>query len=417
VEAVTTQADPSFRAALRVREFRLLWLAGLQSNAGDQLARIAIVLLVYARSGSAAVSAITYALTFLPALAGGVLLSGLADRYPRRQVMVACDLVRLGLLVALALAGSSTLIIDLLLVVLVLSGAPFSAASVAVLPEVLPERNYVAGVSLRTVSEQLAQLAGFAAGGACVAWLGTRSTFLLDAATFAVSAGLIRYGLAQRPAAAATVDAGSGSLLGRLLVGARVVWRDRLLRWLLLLAWLPVFLIAPEAVAPAYARSLGGGATATGLLMAAMPAGTALGAWSFARRGSDEQRARAVPYLAAASAGCLVGAWLSPNLLASLILWLGCGFFLAYDISVMTRFVRRTPAEVRGQVVGLGSSGLIAAQGVGSVLAGLAATAWSPAAAIGAAGVAGVVSVALLFVPLRRAERLPAPTVATVRAA
>jgi MFS family permease len=113
----------------------------------------------------------------------------------------------------------------------------------------------------------------------------------------------------------------------------------------------------------------------------------------------------------------LVGAWLSPNLLASLILWLGCGLFLAYDISVMTRFVRRTPAEVRGQVVGLGSSGLIAAQGVGSVLAGLAATAWSPAAAIGAAGMAGVVSVALLFVPLRRAERLPVPAVTTARAA
>ena len=40
--------DPTFRGALRVREYRLLWLAGAQSSAGDQLARIAIVLLVYA---------------------------------------------------------------------------------------------------------------------------------------------------------------------------------------------------------------------------------------------------------------------------------------------------------------------------------------------------------------------------------
>jgi MFS family permease len=410
-QADAVAADPSFRAALRVREFRLVWLAGVQSNAGDQLARIAIVLLVYAHSGSATISALTYALTFLPALAGGVLLSGLADRYPRRQVMVTCDLIRLVLLGALALAGSSTLLIDLLLVLLVLAGSPFSAASVAVLPEVLPARNYVAGVSLGMISGQLAQLFGFAAGGACVAWLGTRNTFLLDAATFAVSAGLIRYGLAHRaaPAVEAATDAQPGSMLDRLVAGAQVVYRDRLLRWLLMLAWLPVFFIAPEAIAPAYARSLGGGATATGLLMAAMPAGTALGVWSYARRGSDEQRARAVPYLAAAAAGCLLVGWLSPNLAVSLLLWFGCGFFAAYSISVTTRFVRRTPVELRGQVVGLGSSGLIAMQGVGSVLAGLVATAWSPAAAVGVSGLAGVVSVLLLFAPLRRAERLPAP--------
>ena len=92
----------------------------------------------------------------------------------------------------------------------------------------------------------------------------------------------------------------------------------------------------------------------------------------------------------------------------SLALWFGCGFCAAYAISVMTRFVRRTPTEVRGQVVGLGASGLIAIQGVGSILAGLAATAWSPAAAIGAAGAAGLICVALLFTPLRRAERTPA---------
>ena len=131
MQAGTAESDPSFRAALRVREFRLVWLAALQSTAGDQLARIGIVLLVYARSGSVAVSALTYALTFLPALAGGVFLAGLADQYPRRRVMVTCDLIRLGLLLTLALTGPSTPLIDLLLVLLVLTAAPFSAASVA----------------------------------------------------------------------------------------------------------------------------------------------------------------------------------------------------------------------------------------------------------------------------------------------
>ncbi|HEU5270005.1 MAG TPA: MFS transporter, partial [Jatrophihabitans sp.] len=298
VQAGTSESDPSFRAALRVREFRMVWLAQVQSSAGDQLARLAIVLLVFSRTGSAAISAFSYGLTFLPALAGGVFLSGLADRYPRRRVMVSCDLTRLVLLLTLASARWSTPMLDLLLVLLVLAGAPFSAASTSVLPDVLPARNYVAGVSLGTVSGQVAQLFGFAAGGACVGLLGVRNTFVLDAATFAVSATLIRYGLTHRPAPAGAPEAGAGSYLGRLAVGVRVVCQDRLLRWLLALAWLPVFFIAPEAIAPAYAHSLGGGAAAAGLLMAAMPAGTALGAWTYARRGSDEQRARAVPYLA-----------------------------------------------------------------------------------------------------------------------
>ncbi|HEX8094058.1 MFS transporter [Jatrophihabitans sp.] len=401
------ESDPSFRNALRVREYRLLWMAGAQSSAGDQLARIAIVLLVYARSGSAAVSAVTYALTFLPALAGGVFLSGLADRFPRRTVMVTCDLIRLLLLLLMASADLSTLVIDVILVLLVLVGAPFSAASVAVMPDVLPPRHYVAGVSLTVVTGQLAQLLAFAAGGVCVAFLGVRTTLLIDAATFAISAAVVRYGLSDRvaPLASAADGAVRESYLRRLSGGMRLISRDPLLRCLVLFAWFPVFYIAPEAIAPAYARSLGGGPTATGLLMAAMPAGTAIGVWAFGRRGSDAARARAVPYLAAGAGAALIGSWLSPTLAVSLLLWLVCGVCSAYYISVTTRFVRRTPAHLRGQVVGLGGAGLTAMQGVGSVAAGVLASAWSPPAAVGIAGVAGVLSVAALLVPLRRAER------------
>jgi MFS family permease len=409
-QAGVPDADPTFRGVLRIREYRWMWLAGGQSSAGDQLARIAIVLLVYARSGSPAISAFSYALTFLPSLAGGVLLSGLADRYPRRTILVACDLSRLALLVALALGGLSTVGIDLLLVLIVLVGAPFSAASVALLPDVVPPRNYVAATSLAMITQQLAQLLAFAAGGACVAAIGTRNTLLLDAATYGVSACLLRFGLHCRPASnASSSTEPRPSYLGQLAAGIRVVYRDRLLRYLLLLAWLVMFVIAPEAIAPAYARSLGGGPTATGLLMAAMPAGAVLGVWLYSRRGSDAARARAAPYLAAGTGLALFASWASPNLLVSLALWLVSGFCGAYQISVMTRFVRRTPAHQRGQVVGLGSAGLIAVQGIGSVAAGLLASLWSPAAVVGLAGLSIVLVVAAALGPLRRAERTPEP--------
>ena len=83
-------------------EFRALWFAELVSSAGDQVARVALSVLVYVRTQSAALAAFTFALTFLPALLGP-LLAGLADRYPRREVMIVCDLSRGALMAVMAL--------------------------------------------------------------------------------------------------------------------------------------------------------------------------------------------------------------------------------------------------------------------------------------------------------------------------
>ena len=94
-----------FGGVLRVREFRALWLAEALSVCGDQVARVALALVVFDRTNSAALTALTYALTFVPAVLGGVLLSGLADRYPRRAVIVTTDVVRGVLAAAMAVPG------------------------------------------------------------------------------------------------------------------------------------------------------------------------------------------------------------------------------------------------------------------------------------------------------------------------
>ena len=73
----------AYRDVFAVAEFRALWLAQLLSVAGDQLARVALTVLVYDRTRSALLAAVTYAATIIPVFAGGILLSGLADRLPR----------------------------------------------------------------------------------------------------------------------------------------------------------------------------------------------------------------------------------------------------------------------------------------------------------------------------------------------
>ena len=82
------QAATTFRDVFAVAEFRALWAAQLLSVIGDQLARVALTVLVYDRTRSALLAAVTFVASIVPTFVGGVMLAWLADRYPRRRVMI-----------------------------------------------------------------------------------------------------------------------------------------------------------------------------------------------------------------------------------------------------------------------------------------------------------------------------------------
>jgi len=180
-------------------EFRWLWLADVQSLLGDQLARVALTVLVYERTSSGLASAAVYAATFVPALAGGVLLGPLADRMPRRTLLVAGDAIRAVLVALMALRSVPLGVVVALLIVVVLIGGPWKAAESALVADIVRGDNYVVSVGLRTATLQGAQLVGFGAGGAIVAAVGPRSSLTIDAASFAVSAVLVRCGVRAAP--------------------------------------------------------------------------------------------------------------------------------------------------------------------------------------------------------------------------
>jgi hypothetical protein len=83
---------------------------------------------VFRRTDSAFLTALTYALTYLPPIAGGPLLSGLADLFPRRRVMIACDLIRVVTVGLIAVRGVPFSALCTLLFCTVLLSAPFSSA-------------------------------------------------------------------------------------------------------------------------------------------------------------------------------------------------------------------------------------------------------------------------------------------------
>ncbi|HEX4725035.1 MAG TPA: MFS transporter [Pseudonocardiaceae bacterium] len=377
-----------FRDVFAIGEFRYLWLAQVFSVAGDQLAAVGVAVLVYHRTQSPAWTALVYAMTFLPDLAGGALLAGLADRYPRRLVMVTADVVRALLVAVMALPGQSIALLIVLLIVVQLLASPFSAARNAVLPAVLTGDRYVAGVTITRITVQLGQVLGFAVGAAIVAALGTPVALMVDAGTFVVSAVLVRLGSAlHRPA---SVAGAPQTWWGTVRAGFVLVVADRRLRALVGLACVSGAYVVPEGLAVPYAAEIHAGTGAVGLLMAANPAGMVVG-MLLLQRMRPETRVRLMGPLAVATCAVLIPTGLAPVLGAAVALWFLSGVASAYNMITNATFVQNVPDHSRGQAVGLAQASLRVAQGVGIVGSGLLAQLVRPAQVVALAAVVGVV--------------------------
>src|ERR1700743_690029 len=142
-------AEPArFGDVLGVPEFRVLLIAQGQSRMGDQLARVALALLVYDRYSSAALTTLVYALTYLPPLLSAPFLSGLADRCPRRTVMVVTDVVRACLVALMVIPWLPLPVIAVLVVLLTCPQPLFSAARNATIPSILTGDKFTVGMSI-----------------------------------------------------------------------------------------------------------------------------------------------------------------------------------------------------------------------------------------------------------------------------
>lgn len=393
----------TFTDVLRVREFRTIWLADAQSSIGDQLARVALSVLVFERTSSAILTAATYSLTFLPAIIAGTLLSPLADRLPRRRVMVGCDVIRGVLFAGMALPKMPLLLICAMLCVAMLAESPFSAAQSALTPAILTDHDYyVVGTGLRSITYQVAQLAGFAGGGVTIAVIGARGGLAVDALTFAISGVLLMVGVRPRPAAQEQVAGERWQ--SSFTTGFKLVFTNPKLRTLVMLSWLAGVYVVPEGVAAPYAGKVSHGATPVGLLLASLPFGVAVGTYLFVRWVPSHRRTHWMAPLGLISGIPLAVCLLTPQLPISLVLWFLSGLFFCYQVQVVTEFVRTVPDRYRGQATGIAASGLLAVQGIGVLLGGWVASGLGVGWAVGGAGLVGIVLAALLGIMWERAR-------------
>ncbi|RCV50173.1 MFS transporter [Marinitenerispora sediminis] len=388
---------------MAVREFRAIWVAHALSMSGGYLLSIAVSALVYDRTGSALATGLTMALTFLPQIVGGPLLSGLADLFPRRRVIVVSEVAR-GLLVAsIGIPGLPIPVIWVLLFCSILPTVPFSAARAALMTDIVQGERYVAGSAIINITSQVGTLIGLVAGGALVALLDPHATVLIDGLAFLLSALVIAVGVRARPA---PITEGGGarrpSLWTLTREGTLLVFRDSRLRSLALFGWLAGFYMVPYGLANPLASEVGGGAAAAGLIMAGPSIGAVLGGLVLTRLVSPGPRVRLVGLLAVAASLPLLAWVLHPPLWAMVALLALSGMCSSYQFVANAAFMLCVPSDGRGLAFGLVAAGLQAAQGTGIVLASLAAEFVDKYAVVTVAGALGAVAAVALAVPWSR---------------
>jgi MFS family permease len=226
--------------------------------------------------------------------------------------------------------------------------------------------------------------------------------------SFLVSALLIVGYVQRRPAASAGPRR---SLLRDMAEGTGVVMSSPVLRSTMLIAWVgAAFAVVPEGLAVTYAHAR---PVATGVLTAAAPFGTVVGALVLARLVRPARRVRLLVPLALGTFVPLTLTALRPSIALTAVLWALTGAGMTYSLPANALFVASVPNEMRGRAFGLAQAGLQIWQGVALAVAGALALRVPAHQVVALSGVAGLVCIAVLAVRwpygALRATGAPAP--------
>lgn len=382
------------RSPLASGEWRSIWIAEALSVAGDQLARVAVSVLVFQRTSSAALTAITYALTFLPELIAGPLLSGLGDRLPRRELMAACTLLQAGLVALMAVPGVPIAIVGICVAGEAAIQAPFKAAQNAHVRVLLGDRHLTVGQARLSTLREMGQLAGLAGAAGVVGLLGTTTALLIDMITFLVATVLLRFGLQRRP----------GARTERAPLLRRTLPPDPRRRALASLSILLALTVLPHGLIVPLAAELGAPTWAIGLILAGDSVGFLLGAALVGRKPRPRHvEDRWIGPLALLCMGSLALFALRPHPVIIGVLLVTSSFGAAYHILARSAYIEMLPDTLTGRATGLVRTGLRAGQGLGVAFGGVVAE-WlgSPAYTIAVAGAVGVAGCGTAWLVVRR---------------
>jgi predicted MFS family arabinose efflux permease len=397
------------------RSFTPLAWSNLAAQSAEQLSLAAVPLVaVLALGAGPGEIGLLAMLQSLPFLLLSIPLGLLADRYSRRQLMVAAEVLRavslLGLLAA-ALGGHLSIT---LLAVLGFAGAVgtvgFSVAAPALVPALVPREALAAANGRLELARSAAFAGGPALAGALVAWAGAPPAFVL-AAVLSGAAVLL---LLRLPEPARTRAAPRHPGL-ELQDGARLVWHHPLLRPIALtgVAWNIAWFVLQAAYVPHAVRSLGLNAGTIGFTLASYGAGMVCGALLARRIMAAMPLGRAIQFGPAVSV--LAMSTMVATLLWPVALLAGLSFFLfgvgpiLWTISSTTLRQTVTPSAMLGRVSAIFLAVNAGARPLGAALGGVVGARWGEPACLVLALVGFVLQAVVIYhSPMRSLRELPA---------
>jgi len=368
------------------RNFFLLWQGQLVSQVGTQVFVVGMMYWAMEATGSASLMGVLMMLSILPGVVLGPLGGTVADRYSRRTTIIVSDLLSgLGVLMVTGVfffrpAATRWLIAGLFLVS-VLNGviqAFFRPAILAAIPDLVPQNRISAANSMNQFTYQFSMVLGQGSGGVLYGVFGAPLLFLIDGLTFlfsAVSECFIR--IPQRtPEKVVGLGNTLASFWKDLSGGLRHVWEWRGMRDFLIMVGLINFFAMPFMVLmPFFVEiRLMEGADWYGYLMAAFSAGSIAG-YAFAAAFPVKGKVRHRLLIGALAVGglCFGGlGLLGEPLPAALILFVAGTLLGVFNINAMTIFQTTTSSEMRGRVMGVMMTIVMAASPLGMVAGGIA---------------------------------------------
>src|SRR5208282_2611645 len=175
------------------RNFRRLWLAQIVSEIGDWFYTLSIYTLLLQLTGHAGSVALALMLQVLPQTFVGPAAGVVNDRLRRKHVMIAADLVRFGIVLAMLFVRSRSMVwlVYPLLLAETIMAAFFEPARSSVIPNIAAKGEVLIANTLSSATWSVNLLIGASVGGVVAAFFGRNAVFVLNALSFLVSAILI----------------------------------------------------------------------------------------------------------------------------------------------------------------------------------------------------------------------------------
>jgi len=379
---------PSPVAALRHRNFRLLWVGQLVSMSGSMMQSAAILwhVALIAPPEHKAIALGAVGLVRVLPIVGFSLVSGVvADVYDRRRVMLITQSLMAGLAAALALLTMGGLQTPWpIYVVAALSsaaGAFDGPARHALIPNLVPREHLANAISLNTIMFQIAAVAGPSAAGLVIATGGVAAAYWINAASFlsVIGALLMMRDVRGKGSDGAPHQAPGALSLGAALDGLRFVFAQPLIRSSMLLDFFATFFSSATALLPIFAQDiLGVGAHGYGWLYAAPSVGALVASAAMVRLVDRIDRRGVVLLWSVAGYGLATVAFGASH---SFWVMFACLALtgLTDTVSMVFRNVIRqmeTPDHLRGRMTGINMVFFMGGPQLGEVEAGLVANWW-----------------------------------------